>query len=220
MLTQTSYDEFSLALAAYDPKPLINTLFPFLCSIDEIVRWRCVTAMGIVTAGLADSDLEEARVIMRRYLWMLNDESGGIGWGVPEVMAESIYHSDQLAREYLHMLVSYTLDDGPESFQDGNFLELPRLQRGVLWGILRIAPRYKEILFSMGIGERLGCYLSSSDNHVRGLAITLCGLLRLTSYQAVIEAFLDTTTQFDLFHEGEIFNLSIGAAAEEALSAF
>jgi len=45
-----------------------------------------------------------------------------------------------LAEEYLHMLVSYMREDGPKAFQDGNFIELPMLQRGLLWGIGRLIP--------------------------------------------------------------------------------
>ena len=45
---------------------------------------------------------------------------------------------DEETGEYIHMLVSYIREDGPEAFQDGNFIELPLLQRGVLWGIGRL----------------------------------------------------------------------------------
>jgi len=49
------------------------------------------------------------------------------------------------------MLVSYMREDGPEAFQDGNFIELPMLQRGLLWGIGRLIPRYRQTLAAMGI---------------------------------------------------------------------
>ena len=47
-------------------------------------------------------------------------------------MAEIMANDDQLADEYLHMLLSYMREDGPELFADGNYLELPMLQRGLL----------------------------------------------------------------------------------------
>eukprot|EP00362_Geleiidae_sp_MMETSP1317_P000447 CAMPEP_0201284794 /NCGR_PEP_ID=MMETSP1317-20130820/84991_1 /ASSEMBLY_ACC=CAM_ASM_000770 /TAXON_ID=187299 /ORGANISM="Undescribed Undescribed, Strain Undescribed" /LENGTH=71 /DNA_ID=CAMNT_0047606373 /DNA_START=1077 /DNA_END=1289 /DNA_ORIENTATION=- len=67
--------------------------------------------------------MEEARIVMRRMLWSMNDESGGIGWGVPEAMAEVMTCNKGLAEEYIHMLISYMREDGEELFQDGNFLE-------------------------------------------------------------------------------------------------
>jgi len=75
--------------------------------------------------GVGNDVMEAARIVMRRYIWSLNDESGGIGWGAPEAMAVGIYHHDGLCDEYLHMLISYMLPDGPLEHQDGNFLELP-----------------------------------------------------------------------------------------------
>ncbi|NIR18057.1 MAG: HEAT repeat domain-containing protein, partial [Desulfobacterales bacterium] len=74
---------------------------------DQDVRWSAVKAMGRVVAKMADEDMESARVIMRRLMWNLNDESGGIGWGSPEAMAEILTCHDGLAKEYAHILISY-----------------------------------------------------------------------------------------------------------------
>jgi len=37
---------------------------------------------------------------MRRLMWNLNDESGGIGWGNPEAMGEILACHEALANEY------------------------------------------------------------------------------------------------------------------------
>jgi len=44
----------------------------------------------MVISNLTEKEMESARVIMRRLMWSLNDESGDIGWGAPEAMAEII----------------------------------------------------------------------------------------------------------------------------------
>ncbi len=49
-------------------RQVVNPLFSFLCSIDERVKWRAITAMGRVISDLAASDLESARVVMRRFI--------------------------------------------------------------------------------------------------------------------------------------------------------
>ncbi|MGB5988085.1 MAG: DVU0298 family protein, partial [Desulfobacterales bacterium] len=100
------------------PRRAVNPLFSLLLDRDELLRWRAVTAMGAVVARLEEQNTESARVIMRRMLWMLNDESGGIGWGVPEAMGETLARSPVLAREYACMLISYCKEDG-------NYLEHP-----------------------------------------------------------------------------------------------
>jgi hypothetical protein len=163
--------------ASLAPRDLIATLFSALCHRDELVRWHAVSVFGTTVSRMAGQDMESARIVMRRFLWSLNDESGGIGWGAPEAMAEIMILSRPLAEEYLHMLVSYMREDGPEAFQDGNFIELPMLQRGLLWGIGRLVPRYRQTLAAMEIAADLRRYLQSPDGDVRGLAVRCLLLL-------------------------------------------
>ena len=56
-------------------RQVINPLFSFLYNGDEAVKWAAVTAICVIVAKLADKDFESARVIMRRLIWNLNDES-------------------------------------------------------------------------------------------------------------------------------------------------
>ncbi|MGI9568250.1 MAG: DVU0298 family protein, partial [Desulfobulbia bacterium] len=172
---------------------------------------------GFVVPAIAVDDIEEARVIMRRFLWMLNDESGGIGWGVPEAMAEVMYHSHPLSWEYLHMLVSYTLDDGPAMFQDGNFLELDLLQEGVMWGLCRVAPIYKDELLNLGLGENIDVYFCSKNSCVKGLACRLAGLLNLKEHRLSIAAALQDLRPVRLYHEGQIVESTVAELAEAAV---
>jgi hypothetical protein len=113
-------------------RQVINPLFACFCHRDLLLRWRAVTAMGLVVSRLADQNMESARVVLRRFMWNLNEESGGIGWGCPEAMGECMARSERLADEYGCILLSY-LHPGR------NFIEHPALQQGVLWGIGRLA---------------------------------------------------------------------------------
>ena len=115
--------------------PLIGTL----CSANEIARWHAVSALGPIVSDLADLDMEAARVVMRRFMWSLNDESGGIGWGAPEAMGEIMANHDRLAEEYGHILVAYMREDG-------FYLELPQLQRGLMWGLARLGMVQPDLL--------------------------------------------------------------------------
>jgi hypothetical protein len=91
---------------------------------EEKVKCAAVKAMGAVVAKLADHNMEAARIIVRRLMWNLNDESGGIGWGSPEAMGEILARHRGLAGEYAHILISYIREDG-------NYLENQVLQEGV-----------------------------------------------------------------------------------------
>ena len=128
-------DDFERAMAgltALPPRRAVNPLFSFFCSATPLLRWRAISGMGVVVSRLAVTQMESARVVMRRLMWSLNDESGGIGWGAPEALGEITARHALLAGEYAHILVSYICPDG-------NFLEHPVLQRGLLWGLGRLA---------------------------------------------------------------------------------
>ena len=116
---------------ALPPRQAINPLIGALLHPDEAVREQAVKAIGQVVARLADRDLEAARIIMRRFMWMLNEESGGIGWGVPQAMAEVMAQVPALARGYLTVFLSYI-------WEEGNYLEFIPIQREVLKGVLRL----------------------------------------------------------------------------------
>ncbi|MCP4671161.1 MAG: hypothetical protein GY857_07630 [Desulfobacula sp.] len=115
-------------LAQIPDKQLIGHLFSYFYNRDELIKFRSITAMGALGARMGQEKMEPARNLLRRIMWNLNDESGGIGWGSPEAMGEILCQSPGLAREFKSILFSY-LRPG------GNFVEHEMLQRGVLWGV-------------------------------------------------------------------------------------
>ncbi len=203
-------------LDCYSERDVMNPLFSALCSTDERVHWHAVTALGSVVPRIARREMESARVIMRRFLWSLNDESGGIGWGAPEAMAETMLHHERLAREYLHMLVSYIREDGPESFQNGNYIELPSLQQGVLWGIGRLCPRYGQELRALGAVNDLRHYLISADGTVRGLAVWCLGLFGEQSLIREFPHLADDPWPVRLYRDGEFADLTVATLVRQA----
>ena len=204
-------------LQGFKARSLVNPLISLLCHTEDRIRWNAVFMLGWVIDTISESDIENGRVIMRRLLWMLNDESGGIGWGVPEAMAETMFHNRTLAREYLHMLVSYTKDDGPELFQDGNFLELPMMQQGVLWGVCRVAEKYPSALLENGITENLSVYFASANNTVRGLVCRLCGLLQADSFRSNIQSLIPDEGMVQIYSDTGGQQYSVGSLAKQAL---
>ena len=190
-------------------KQTVSPLFSFLCSIDERVKWRAVTALGMVVSDLAASDMESARVVMRRFIWNLNDESGGIGWGCPESMAEVMAQNDRLADEYGCILISYIQPEG-------NYLEHGVLQRGVLWGVGRLAhscPRYVQT-----IGRYLIPYLESEDPNLRGLAAWASGPVDDADTIPRLKELADDPSELMLYRDDRFDHYSVGQLAREALS--
>jgi len=188
-----------------------------LCNSLEKVRWHAVWGFGRIVPAMADKDPESARIVMRRFLWSLNDESGGIGWGAPEAMAEIMFHSTLLRQEYMHMLVSYMREDGEGIFEDGNFLELPLLQRGLLWGIGRLCQGHRLEMLSRQLDDDIIAYLSSPDHQVIGLAIWCLGVLGGSSTATKIAGFLYHADEVRLFDDNTLKTVTVAKLAEDAL---
>lgn len=192
-------------------------LFSAISRNEEIIRWHAVTCMGSTVARLAEQDMEKARIVMRRLLWSLNDESGGIGWGAPESLAEIMTRHDGLAREYINMLTSYMRKDGEEMWQEGNFLEHEVLQRGLLWGIGRLAGKRRALLLQQNITTNLLAYLPADDAAVRGLAARSLGLMQADNAAGPLQSLVADTAALRLYEDKRLQTVSVGKLARQAL---
>lgn len=217
LLAANDLDTARCELAQYDEHGLVNPLFSALYRPEEMLRWHTVTLFGEVLNRLALKDMEAARIVMRRYLWSLNDESGGIGWGAPEAMAEAMVYHQGLCDEYLHMLLSYMRPDGPLEHQDGNYLELPELQRGLLWGIARLAESRPQLMQQKGVAADLPGYLDSQDPTVRGLAALALGWIGTDGDVEMLENMRDDLRAVRLYHEGVVSVVMVADLAGDAL---
>jgi hypothetical protein len=205
--------DFAAGLAALQqmsPRRVVNPLFSFFYSGDLLLRWRAVSAMGAVVAALAADEMESARVVMRRLLWNLNDESGGIGWGSPEAMGEITARSAPLAREFAPLLVSYVRPDG-------NFLEHPILQRGVLWGLGRLVHARPHVV--PGASGFLLPFLGAADPFHRGLAAWAAAALPQGLTREALIELLDDPAVFLLYREPHLTEVVVGVVARAALDA-
>jgi len=170
---------------------LIGPLFSHFYAMDELIKFRSITAMGELALRLSVKQMEKARILMRRIMWNLNDESGGIGWGSPEAMGQVLYKSPALSMEFKSILFSY-LDPR------GNFLEHELLQRGVLWGIgtyLKAAPldlddTTENLIFA---------HLDSLDPVKRGYAMRVLIHADRLNEKRVPEHILTDSEPIDIF---------------------
>ena len=115
-----------------------NNLISLAADVDEDRRWRAIRALGMVTARMYDREPEQARRVVRQLIWNLNEESGGIGWGMPEAFGEILAVREELAVEYGSLLARYLLE--PE-----RALDHEELQRGVIWSLGRLKVFPKDV---------------------------------------------------------------------------
>ena len=208
LLRSENLDVALKKLSGMPLRQVINPLFSFLYNTDDQIKWRAVTAMGGIVARLADEDMEAARVIMRRLMWNLNDESGGIGWGSPEAMGEILACHGALAEEYASILISYAR-------KDGNYLEYEMLQRGLLWGIARLS-QVRPHLVQDAVAHIVP-YLESKDVTVRGISAIIMGLLQVREARSALEALVDDDGLFYFYHDRKLIRRCVKEVAREAL---
>ena len=196
------------SICDHPARQVVNPLFGLFCDGNPLLRWRAVTAMGVVVARLAEENLESARVVMRRFMWNLNEESGGIGWGCPEAMGECLARSPRLADEYGCILISY-LHPGR------NLIEHPALQEGVLWGFGRLA--HARPAMTADCGEILSPFLSCAEAAMRGLSAWASAPLADVRLMPQLENLTADQASFPLYREERLEWCSVGELAQEAL---
>ena len=205
-------EKFPSSLTAVGHVPgrqIVSPLFAFFCDADALRRWRAVSAMGRVVSRLAEENMESARVVMRRLMWNLNEESGGIGWGCLEAMGECLARSERLADEYGCILLSYL---HPER----NFIEHPALQEGMLWGVGRLAHARPARIADCA--ELFVPFLGSPQAALRGLSAWACGPHqgdgRLKELLQTLEA---DRASLQLYRRERLEVCSVGELAAQAL---
>ena len=101
-----------------------RTLLSLAYDTDELIRWRAIEAIGKVAQIQAESDIEKVRDLIRRLLWLMNDESGGLGWHSPEIIGEILVNVPFLIDEFGELLLAYLKE---EPFERGCHLAVYRV---------------------------------------------------------------------------------------------
>ena len=215
--------DWEARLAELDEIParqLSGPLFSFLLDREELVVWHAVTAFGLLAARMAGERMEDARVLMRQFMWRMNEESGNLGWGIPESMAEAMAAHPGLSEEYHTILASYVYCD---ERCDGNYLDHEELRRGVYWGLGRLAQVRPEAVahamrFLASALER------ESDARNRGYAAWALGLLGRDAAGALsaLERLAGSDAgreELPIYRDRALACITVGALAGEARNA-
>jgi len=200
MLSSPVFDGSFEEILKYPGRQVVNSLFSLLYNVDELIKWRAVIMMGEVVSAIASSDMESARVVMRRLMWNLNDESGGIGWGSPEAMGEILARNNRLGDEYARILISFIN-------KNGNYLENEILRQGVVWGIGRIAG-IRPGLVKDSMPFLIPC-ISSRDTVLRGLAAWAICAIDPVQAESILSSLKDDDSKLKIFAEDKLTELSI-----------
>ncbi len=177
-----TYDLDAIGRWAGEEPQAPQVLQSLLFDEDETLRWRAVEAFGRVAAVLAGGALERVREILRRAVWSMNDESGGLLWLGPEVMGAVLANVPALCRDFGPILAS--------------FLEEEPFRAGTRWALWRMSSAFPDVVREAG--AELRASLADPDAAVRGHAALALRALGETSPQLAGDgatfAFFDPRT--------------------------
>lgn len=71
-------------------KGSIRRLISLTYDKDTVLSWRAIEALGVVSHEMSKKRVDVVRDTIRRLLWYMTEESGGIGWSSPEIIGEII----------------------------------------------------------------------------------------------------------------------------------
>ena len=93
---------------------------------ETLAAWRAIKSVGLAAKEIVRTDEEFLREAVRKLLWSLSDESGGIGWSAPELLGE-IVSSDPKRFSDVIPLIAQVFEVEEEVFRPGVVYALARI---------------------------------------------------------------------------------------------
>ncbi|MFC1705810.1 DVU0298 family protein [Planctomycetota bacterium] len=185
-----------------------TVLASLLYAPEELLRWRAVEGLGRLSTQVAEGGLEGVREMVRRAFWAMNDESGGLLWNGPEVIAEILWNVPALVTEYVNLLP--------------HFLREEPFERGAAWALARLAPlrpsalteRADELLTLLRDDD-----LCRGDPYIRGHLGAAVSLLGRDETRERIRSLTDDRATITVYDSatGELTATAVGTLVSAAL---
>ena len=196
----------AVARLAEERAGVLGALVPLTYEADEELAWRAVEAMGATAARVAERNPAAALEHLRRLLWLLSEESGGICWRAPESMAEIVRRQPEAFADYIPIIVHLLVELAEE--------DLAHFRPGVLWAIGRLGPLASDEVAAVLPAVRTA--LAHPDPQVRGMAVWALVECGQSDVVTAIEPLSLDSGPVDLFEQGRLVRTTVGALAARA----
>lgn len=201
IITLLEKQEYYNLTGLSSPHKIINILLSLSYDKTKDITWHAIEAVGVFTKDIAASSPETVRNIAGRLLWMLRDESGGIGWSCPEMLGEIVLNNPVLCSDIAPIVVS--------------FHEEKMLTAGVLRAAGRIGRINNETVgYAIPI---ILPYLSSKDDMIRGNAAYALGELGAIGSVILLNKLKTDTACIHFYNGRKLQTRTVGEIASEAL---
>ena len=175
-----------------------------LYETDESLRWPAIEAVAkLMKRWWHEGSRERVREYIRSLLWLLNDESGGIGWSAPETITEIIVSIPELLEPYGSIMIAYALE-GSSLLNSG------------LWAIGRLGERIEEaVAFSQ---NKVIAAFDSDDPETLGLAAWAVGEVGFAPALPSLAMIRDRKEPVRIYIDGHFQEKPLGKWAKEAIA--
>jgi HEAT repeat protein len=153
----------AVVLLVQKERKALSLLIRMAYDKETLVGWRAIKAVGRIANVLVKTEHEFLRIAVRRLLWSLSDESGGIGWAAPELLGE-IVQSDPEGFADIIPLIAEVYNIEEQTFRPG-----------VVYALARIAEVSPEMIASFQ--KIIVRSLVDTNPLIRIYALNLIGLL-------------------------------------------
>lgn len=193
-----------VAQSALDDRKVFRTLISLAYDKEELLCWRAIEAMGKAAGAISEKDPSTVRNTVQRLLWSMSEESGGIGWSAPEMLAEIVINAPGACADIPPIILSFHEE---ESFLKGVLWAMGRLDRAGIDGIGSSYEVAKEAL-------------SHEDPAVRGLALYAMPLARLAEAAVAIEKMVSDDGRLKVYQDHELVETWVGEIARRILDRY
>jgi hypothetical protein len=174
-----------------------------LYDLDEKVRWAAIeTVSKFVQTWWESGKEEKVRQYIRTLFWSISDESGGIGWSAPQLIAEIIIHIPALIDPYGSMMIAHSIEEPP-------------LIKGCLWGAGRLG---KSVIETVDFfREKVLAVFGMDDDEILGLASWAMGEVGFRPAVPFIGKLSLRSEPVVIYMDGVLVERPLGHWAEEAI---
>lgn len=203
-LNSQDYEE--VARLALTERQALRKLMTMAGDKSDVLSWRAIEAMGIAAGAVAQHNTQRVRNLVQRILWSAREESGGMGWSAPELLAEIACASPKQFADIPPIIVSLHTEDEEKVFL-----------KGVLWAIARMA--LAGIRDVPGAEEVVLASLDSDDPQVRGLAVRAAVIAGASASREKMQKIAADDSRFIIYEDGELVEATVAGAAGQASGA-
>ena len=198
-----AFDMEGVLVLARRQRRVLSLLLGLTYDPDEVIAWRAVEGLGLAAVVVAEGETEFVRGILRRLLWSLNDESGGIGWKSPQGLGAIVAGRLDLFSEFVPIIISL--------FE----MEEELFRPGTLWAVGCIGAQVPNLVAQAV--PWIVQLLADPDPQTRAHACRCAGQVGVQDALPILRDLADDKGKAIFYQQGGLHRVSVGDAARETI---